>query len=150
LHSDPARIDKNVGSALPFDDFRISRHNLYRMRFCLRLHGINDPPQVALQKPFFDNEAAAQIERFCAAHRQIVDRASDGELSDISARKKYGLHNVGVSRKCDASVGKRQRCAIVQHFKRRIVKSREKNSLNQFSRTFAAASMFESDDFVVG
>ncbi len=41
------------------------------------------------RQPFFEDEARAEIKRFRPGHRQVVDRAEDGQLADVAAGEEY-------------------------------------------------------------
>ena len=52
-----------------------------------RAHRLEDASQILDRESLFENEAGGEIERTRAAHREVVDRAVDGEPSDVAAGK---------------------------------------------------------------
>ena len=67
-------------------------------RGCLRRmrHRFEDPFQIEDRQPLFENEADAERQGSGAGHRQIVDRAIDGQIADITTREKDRVDDIGI------------------------------------------------------
>jgi len=93
--------------------------------FARRLrHAAHDLGEARDREAFLKNEARAQIQGLCAAHRQIVHRPVNGQPSNVAARKKYRGDHKRVSSKCQASATDRDHCLVIELVQNGISESR--------------------------
>ncbi len=101
--SDSCRSDKNFVSATLLHNFGIPSHygDICLRRGCS--HRVKDSLQRIDRKPFFKNETGGEIEWTRSANRQVVDCTVNREFADVTARKKYRRHDIGVGGKSESS-----------------------------------------------
>jgi len=62
------------------------------------LHRLGDAAQIAHRKTFLQYHGARKKQRLRTAHRKIIDRPIDRELTDVAARKEQRIHYIRVGR----------------------------------------------------
>ena len=83
--SDAGGVDENAVALALFDHLGIAGDDLDAGRFGGLAHGFGDAREHVDGEALFQNERGAEVERFGAAHGEIVDGAVDGERADIAA-----------------------------------------------------------------
>src|SRR5215471_5831112 len=87
-------VDEQLVAGAAFDHLGIAgNHSYASCESSLRHRSGNHTHRVDRQT-FLDNYRTRQVKRDCAANREIVDGAADGELANIAARKIKRLHHV--------------------------------------------------------
>ncbi len=59
-------------------------------------HGLGDALQISDRQTLFENETGAEIEGLRSTHGQIVDRAVNGQRTDITTREEDGTNDKGI------------------------------------------------------
>src|SRR5262245_42706328 len=95
-HADPRRIDEEFVSASALLALGVASDNLASRLFRRVAHGFQDAFEVRDRKSFLDDKTGGKMERAGAAHRQVVNRSTDRQTTDIPARKKKGRNDVRV------------------------------------------------------
>ena len=80
-----------------FHHLGITRDDAHACFKCCLRHGIDDVDYSSNGKPLFNDEARGQIQWSGTANGYVVDSAADGESSDITSRKKEGVHDMRVA-----------------------------------------------------
>ena len=112
------------------------------------LHRRDDCAQRVHLQAFFQNESGAQVERACATHGEIVDRAIDCEIADVAAGKNQRAHNERIGRKRQARAVDRQHRAIVPLLERVVREGGHENLFDELMGQASAAAVREDDAVV--
>jgi hypothetical protein len=104
-------------------------------------HAVRDALQIRDRKTFLDDETDGEMKRDGAGHRDVIDRAVDGERTDVAARKKQRGHNIPVRGHHHAACGQVERTLVVGAGERRIVERVDKNLPDQLGGGAAAGAM---------
>ena len=107
LHqSDARRIDEDPVGLAPGDDLGVAGDDPYPGGIGSLAHGRKDGPEVVPAESLLDDEAGTQEQGTRAHHGQVIDGPVDRQGSDIAAREKDGVDNVGIGGECQpAAVG---------------------------------------------
>ena len=138
-NSDSRRIDKQSVGAAFLHDLRVSGNHGYPGAFGGSLQRLRQPAKGFERQSFFDDERGAQKERLGSSHGEIVDRAVNRERSDVTARKKQWLDDVGIGGECQSAAVDLNRSLIVETRENRVMERRKKNIVQQFRAELAAA-----------
>ncbi len=106
--TDPGGRQKDFVARSFVHDFRIAGDDTnagVSRRLC---HRASDPAQEIDFHAFFNDRCARNVERLGASDREIIDRAANGELTDITARKEQGIDDEAVGRESNAIAKLRQ------------------------------------------
>src|ERR1035441_10528423 len=139
------RVDEQPIALTFLDDFGIASHNLHarvRRRLAQRIH---HAPEFIHREALFDDEGGAQKQRRCAAHRQIVHRAVNGERTDVAAGKEQWLHYEGIGGDGETLAVHIHDCLVIQARQHRILKRRQEDVANQLGAQLAAAAVPQQD-----
>ncbi|MPM83463.1 hypothetical protein SDC9_130527 [bioreactor metagenome] len=75
---------------------------------------MHDTRQIGELEPFLQDEASRKIQRSCAHHGHVVDRAMHRQAADVAAGEEQGRHDMGVGgHDQTAFAGVRQQGTIV-------------------------------------
>ena len=111
------------------------------------LHGSRNLLQLVHGEALFNHKRTGEVSGLCTHTGKIVDGAADGQLADISARKKRRRDNKAVCGHCHFSLGRLQHCRIVCG-KAGICKMFLKHSVNELRRLGAPCAMRQSYCFL--
>ena len=95
-HADAGGGDVAAVGLAALDDLGVAGDDLHAGRPRPRRHRRDDPPQVGDREALLEDEAGRQVQRPRAGHRQVVDRAVDGEVADVAAGEEQRRDDVGV------------------------------------------------------
>ena len=95
-----------------------------------------------------DDRGAGEIERDCAADREVVDRAADRELADVAAGKEQRIDDEGIGGEgkpvaAPREIGEIEPRLILERSEQRIVEGRDEHVVDQVLHRLAAAAMGE-------
>ena len=94
-------------------------------------------------KAFFDDESGAQIERRGTAHGEIVNRAMDGQRTDIAAGEKQRLDHERIGGESEPRAADFENRLVVQAIEHRIGEQGQKHIAQQVRAELAAAAVAE-------
>ena len=93
---DPGGVDVAAVGLAPLHDLRVPGDDADPRRSSGVAHGRGDPDQVGDGEALLEDEARRQVQRRRAGHGQVVDRAVDGQVTDVAAGEEQRRHDVGV------------------------------------------------------
>jgi hypothetical protein len=108
-----------------------------------------DPADHRQLDTLLENEAAGQVRRLRAAHREVVDRAVDGEVPDAAAREEQRLHDERVGRERQPRLAQREHRRVRQALEHRVGERRQEEVLDQLARHLSAAPVAHHDRRVI-
>ena len=114
------------------------------------LQALHHRPERFHREPLFEDEAAAQVDRTRAAHRQIVHRAVDRQRTDVAAGKEQRMHDVGIRGESQPRAAQFKDRAVVPRLRQRAVEGRQNHLLDQLVHQLAAAAMGQRHRGIVG
>ena len=100
-------------------DLRVTRDNRDAGLLGHLAHRVRYPAQVLDEEALLEDHADRDVARYSARHREVVDRAADGQLADIAAVEEQRLHDVRIRREGDLAAHRHGR-AIVQFVEVRV------------------------------
>src|SRR5262249_53480567 len=115
-YADPRGIYENLVPLAAINDFCVAGHKADARSVRSLPHRSQDKREVLSRKSFFDDEGSRKIKRLRAAHREIIDRAMNGEFADIAARKENRFDDVGICAEGEFSAVHGEHGAVVQWF----------------------------------
>ena len=117
--ADAGRVDEDAVGLTALDDLRVTRDNRNAGLLGHLAHRVRYPAQVLDEKALLEDHADRDVARYSARHREVVDRAADGQLADIAAVEEQRLHDVRIRREGDLAAHRHGR-AIVQFIEVRV------------------------------
>ena len=106
-------------------------------------HGIDDAAQVLGRESLFEDEGGGKVERTRAAHGQVVDRAVDGQTTDVAAGEEDRGHDERVGGEGQSRAVDFDDRLVIELVEQRIAKGRQEDAFDQLRRQFAAAAVAE-------
>ena len=143
--SNSCRVDEQPVALAFLDDLGIARNNLHARFRCRPAQRIHHAPEFVHRKPFFDDEGGAQKQRRCAAHRQIVHRAVNGERADVAAGKEQRLYDEGIGGDGQTLAVHIDDGLVIQTRQHRILERRQEDVANQLGAQLAAAAVAQQN-----
>src|SRR5262249_39835629 len=105
-------------------------------------------PEIFERETFFQDQREREAERSRAAHREIVDRAVDCELTDVTAREKDRRDDERVGRERDATFFDREDRLIVERLEERVSQRWQDRLLDQGRGELPTAAVADEDVIV--
>ena len=100
--ADPGGVNENFIGLAAIDHLGVTGHQLHAGFVGCRAHRLHNPPEILHRDSFFKNETDRKIKRARPAHREVVNRAVNGQFSDIAAREKDRAHDIRVGAERDS------------------------------------------------
>ncbi len=97
---DPGGVDKNLVALAPRNHLGIAGNNAHLGLVRCGSHRLEDFTQVIQLEPFFQDQTHTDRQRSRAAHRQIIDRTIDGQVTDVATGKNNRIDHITVGREC--------------------------------------------------
>ena len=82
--ADAGRVDEDAVSLTALDDLRVARDDGDAGLISHLAHRMRNLAQVLDEEAFLKDHADRDVARHSARHREVVDRAADGQLADIA------------------------------------------------------------------
>ena len=114
-----------------FDDFRIPCDQPHSRVFGGLLHGRCHTTEQRYRQTLLQNKPNTEIERLCAAHREIVDGAIDRKCADVAAGKEQWVDDIAIGRERQPGIPEVEHGAIVREIGGRCGESGAKHLLNE-------------------
>ena len=147
--TDPARVDEDlVAGALPHD-LRVPRYDAHAGGAGRFAHRQDDAVQVLDGKPLLADEAHGDVKGPCAAHREVVDGAVNGERADVAARKEERRDHVRVRRERQPRALDVDHSLVVEAVEDRVAEGGQEQSFDELRRQHAPAAVAEQDLLVI-
>ena len=143
--SHPGGIDINTIALSPFHHLRIPCDDTNARQTGSLSHGAYHSVQDIQGKPLLQNEPRRQVQRFRAAHGQIIHRPVNGQGADIAAGKLQGLHHEAIRCHRQTPCRKRQHGGIILHAAGRRTESLQKHGADQVIHQAATAAVSHLD-----
>ena len=144
----PGGVDVEAVALAALDDLGVAGDEPHAGRRGRVAHRGDDAAQIVDRQTLLEDQPDAQIERLGAAHRQVVDRAVDGERADVAAGKEQRPHDIGIGREGQPRAADVEHGAVMREIVRRCRRRPGGRALDQPVRQQAAAAMGELDRVV--
>lgn len=147
--SDPRRGNRQPVAPAPLDHLRVAGHDCHAGLLGRGRHPRDDSHELGDRQALFEDEGGREIERHRPAHRQIVDRAVDGELADRAAGKLERPHDEGIGRESEPAAGgvagQIEDGRVAEPLEHRVAEGRQEEMLDQVAESAPAAAMTDHD-----
>ena len=111
--ADAGGIDENAVAVAAIDYLGVAGNDRHAHFAGGRRHRLDHAAERFHRQSFFEDEARGEIERLGAGHRQVVDRAIDGQLADVAAGEQERPDHEGIGRQGQSAAGDIHDRAIV-------------------------------------
>ena len=100
--ADAGGVDENLIGFAAVHDFSVPGDERDARLGGGTVHRLHDAPEIRHRQAFFEDEADGKMMWARAAHREVVNRAVNGQFPDVSAGKEDGADDIRVRAESDA------------------------------------------------
>src|SRR3989440_11433373 len=149
-HTNAGSVDEQLVTGPPFDNLGIARNYFYAGLRSRRRHSPCHIAHCFDRQALLNYDRTRQVERYRAAHRQVINRAADRQLTNIATGKIQWLDHVGICGE-SKSIAKRHHVRqteprlVLQRRLILVVKCLKEDVVDQIVHRLAAATVGESD-----
>lgn len=144
-NTDSRGVDEHTVPFATFDDLGVAGDDLHPGIVRGQFHRADNTPEGLHRQPLLENETGREVEGPGPGHREVIDRAVNGERTDVAAWEENRADHIGIGGHRQSAPAHLENRGVMTRGKRRVVEGFDEHRLDKPMHQRTAAAMGEQN-----